>query len=166
MMVSPGTAYFGDNQVALDTNMMVRTVDELNDMPIVFEPGRQVLLRRRRPRGGRRRHPEVAGPGQRQAAGVRPGLPPGRGEQPGRGRRGRKADPADRRRNCPRGRKLDFVMDQSEYVRKAIESLIHEGIIGAVLVSLMILVFLGNWRMTLIASMSLPLADPRRRSSA
>src|SRR6478735_6636157 len=29
---------------------------------------------------------------------------------------------------------------------------------GAILVSLMILVFLGNWRMTLIASMSLPLA--------
>src|SRR5207237_4946794 len=56
------------------------------------------------------------------------------------------------------GTKLDFVMDQSEYVGKAIESLIHEGVIGAILVSLMILVFLGNWRMTLIASMSLPLA--------
>ncbi len=50
------------------------------------------------------------------------------------------------------------MIDQSEYVRKAIESLIHEGIIGAILVSLMILIFLGNWRMTLIASMSLPLA--------
>src|SRR4029079_13831305 len=45
MMVSPGTAYFGDNQVSLDTNMMVRTVDELNDLPIVFEPGRQIYLR-------------------------------------------------------------------------------------------------------------------------
>src|SRR6478735_350704 len=44
MMVSPGTAYFGDNQVSLDTNMMVRAVDDLNDMPITFEPGRQVLL--------------------------------------------------------------------------------------------------------------------------
>src|SRR5262245_26501321 len=44
-MVSPGTAYFADSQVALDTNMMVRTVDELNDMPITFEDGRQILLR-------------------------------------------------------------------------------------------------------------------------
>src|SRR5262249_9810659 len=49
-------------------------------------------------------------------------------------------------------------MDQSTSVRKAIESLIHEGVVGAILVSLMILIFLGNWRMTLIASMSLPLA--------
>ncbi len=45
MMVSPGTAYFGENQVSLDTNMMVRTVDDFNDMPITFEPGRRVLLR-------------------------------------------------------------------------------------------------------------------------
>src|SRR5262245_5534777 len=44
LMVSPVTAYFGDDSVALDTNMMVRTVDELNDIPIRtgFE---QILLR-------------------------------------------------------------------------------------------------------------------------
>src|SRR5205814_7700294 len=54
--------------------------------------------------------------------------------------------------------KLHFVMDQSLYVKEAIMSLIHEGIIGAVLVSIMILIFLGNWRMTMIASMSIPLA--------
>src|SRR5207253_7575215 len=48
--------------------------------------------------------------------------------------------------------------DQSVYVREAIDSLIHEGVIGAVLVSIMILIFLGNWRMTVIASMSIPLA--------
>src|SRR5205823_1735610 len=44
------------------------------------------------------------------------------------------------------------------YVREAIHSLIHEGVIGAVLVAVMILIFLGNWRMTFIASMSIPLA--------
>src|SRR4051794_38244642 len=38
VLVSPGTAYFGDYQVALDTNLMVRTVDELNELPITFEP--------------------------------------------------------------------------------------------------------------------------------
>src|SRR4029450_477223 len=56
------------------------------------------------------------------------------------------------------GSKLEFVIDQSEYVRKAIKSLIHEGVIGAILVSVMILIFLANWKMTLIASMSLPLS--------
>src|SRR5205807_364355 len=61
-------------------------------------------------------------------------------------------------KRLPPGTQLDFVMDQSVYVREAIKSLIHEGVIGAVLVSVMILIFLGNWRMTLIASMSIPLA--------
>src|SRR5262249_41458047 len=61
-------------------------------------------------------------------------------------------------RQLPPGTKLHFVMDQSLYVKEAIHSLIDEGIIGALLVSAMILIFLGNWRMTLIASMSIPLA--------
>ena len=58
---------------------------------------------------------------------------------------------------CPRGTKLAFVMDQTIFVRQAIHSLIQEGIVGAILVSIMILLFLGNWRMTLIASISIPL---------
>ena len=49
-------------------------------------------------------------------------------------------------------------MDQTIFVVEAIHSLIQEGIVGAILVSIMILIFLGNWRMTLIASMSIPLA--------
>src|SRR5207247_11109636 len=43
----------------------------------------------------------------------------------------------------PEGTKLEYVIDQSDYVRKAIESMINEGIIGEILVSLVILIFLG-----------------------
>ncbi|HEU5119218.1 MAG TPA: efflux RND transporter permease subunit, partial [Isosphaeraceae bacterium] len=50
------------------------------------------------------------------------------------------------------------VMDQSVYVKKSIESLVQEGLLGAVLCSLVILVFLGEWRMTAIAVLTLPLA--------
>jgi multidrug efflux pump subunit AcrB len=53
---------------------------------------------------------------------------------------------------------LKLVMDQSIYVRKAIESLAEEGILGAILCSLVILVFLGEWRMTAIAVMTIPVA--------
>jgi multidrug efflux pump subunit AcrB len=53
---------------------------------------------------------------------------------------------------------LQVVMDQSVYVRKAIESLAEEGVLGAVLCALVILVFLGEWRMTLIAVMTIPVA--------
>jgi multidrug efflux pump subunit AcrB len=53
---------------------------------------------------------------------------------------------------------LKLVMDQSIYVRKAIESLAEEGILGALLCSLVILIFLGEWRMTAIAVMTIPVA--------
>ena len=53
---------------------------------------------------------------------------------------------------------LKLVMDQSIYVRHSIESLAEEGILGAILCSLVILVFLGEWRMTIIAVLTVPIA--------
>ena len=53
---------------------------------------------------------------------------------------------------------LKLVMDQSIYVRASISALVQEGLLGAILCSLVILVFLGQWRMTLIAIMTLPLS--------
>jgi multidrug efflux pump subunit AcrB len=53
---------------------------------------------------------------------------------------------------------LSVVMDQSIYVRKSIESLVEEGVLGAVLCSLTILLFLGQWRMTAIAVMTIPIS--------
>lgn len=53
---------------------------------------------------------------------------------------------------------LKLVMDQSVYVRQSIESLMEEGILGALLCSLVILLFLGEWRMTVIAVLTIPIA--------
>src|SRR3954467_5120601 len=53
---------------------------------------------------------------------------------------------------------LKLVMDQSVYVRQSIESLMEEGVLGAVLCSLVILLFLGQWRMTVIAVLTIPIA--------
>jgi hypothetical protein len=44
-MVTPGTAYFGDNQVPLGSKLMVKNVDELNDLPIRMGPGHHIYLR-------------------------------------------------------------------------------------------------------------------------
>ncbi|MEA2744885.1 MAG: hypothetical protein QOG25_3256, partial [Acetobacteraceae bacterium] len=52
--------------------------------------------------------------------------------------------------------KLDF--DQSVFVRAAVENVIHEAIISSILVSVLILVFLGSWRNTVIVSASIPLS--------
>ncbi len=53
---------------------------------------------------------------------------------------------------------LKVVMDQSVYVRASVAALVQEGGIGAVLCSLVILLFLGQWRMTIIAILTLPLS--------
>ena len=48
--------------------------------------------------------------------------------------------------------------DQSLFVRAAISGVLREGVIAAALTALMILLFLGSWRSTLIIALSIPLA--------
>ena len=50
------------------------------------------------------------------------------------------------------------IGDQSMFVRASIQGVIREGVIAAALTSLMILLFLGSWRSTLIVTTSIPLA--------
>ncbi|MGF7149271.1 CzcA family heavy metal efflux pump [Sphingomonas zeicaulis] len=54
--------------------------------------------------------------------------------------------------------KIDPIGDQSLFVEAAVEGVIHEGLIAAALTSLMILLFLGSWRSTVIIALSIPLA--------
>lgn len=58
----------------------------------------------------------------------------------------------------PEGLDLKLVGDQSAFVQEAVSGVIHEGIIAAALTGIMILVFLGSWRSTLIITVSIPLA--------
>jgi multidrug efflux pump subunit AcrB len=52
---------------------------------------------------------------------------------------------------------VDVVSDQSVFVRASVNSVIREGAIAAVLTAVMILLFLGSWRSTLIVALSIPL---------
>ena len=54
--------------------------------------------------------------------------------------------------------KLDPIFDQSVFVRAAVEGVLKEGAIAAGLTALMILIFLGSWRSTLIVAVSIPLS--------
>ncbi|MGA2259092.1 MAG: efflux RND transporter permease subunit, partial [Thermoguttaceae bacterium] len=54
--------------------------------------------------------------------------------------------------------KMELLFDQSVFVRAAIDGVIKEGAIAAGLTALMILVFLGSWRSTLIVAVSIPLS--------
>jgi multidrug efflux pump subunit AcrB len=54
--------------------------------------------------------------------------------------------------------KMDLLFDQSLYVRAAVEGVVKEAGIAAGLTALMILLFLGSWRSTLIVVISIPLS--------
>jgi multidrug efflux pump subunit AcrB len=60
--------------------------------------------------------------------------------------------------SLPEALKIGFIGDQSLFVRGAITGVAYEGIIAALLTSVMILLFLGSWRSTLIIAVSIPLA--------
>ena len=57
----------------------------------------------------------------------------------------------------PDGLKVQQLADQSVFVKEAISCVVREGVTAALLTSLMILLFLGSWRSTLIVSLSIPL---------
>ena len=62
------------------------------------------------------------------------------------------------RDDMPAGMSIHALSDQSIFVRAAIDGVIREGLIAAALTGLMILLFLGSWRSTLIITISIPLS--------
>jgi CzcA family heavy metal efflux pump len=58
----------------------------------------------------------------------------------------------------PDNLRVSLIGDQSLFVSGAIAAVAHEGVIAAALTSVMILLFLGSWRSTVIIAISIPLA--------
>ncbi len=153
-----GDAKFGNTDYAIDSNSLIKPVEQIGDIPLRTKYGNRAYVR------------DVAKPedasfiqtnvvrvnGRRQVY-----IPVYR--QLGSSTlkvvetlRSSLKDFQDRL--VPGDISLKLVMDQSVYVRKSIESLVQEGLLGAVLCSLVILLFLGQLRMTAIAVLTLPLA--------
>ena len=61
-------------------------------------------------------------------------------------------------RAMPEGMKLALISDQSRFVSASIHGVLVEGLIAATLTGLLILLFLGSWRSTLIVTISIPLS--------
>jgi multidrug efflux pump subunit AcrB len=62
------------------------------------------------------------------------------------------------RDQLPEALRIGFIGDQSLFVSSAITGVAYEGIIAALLTSVMILLFLGSWRSTVIIAVSIPLS--------
>src|SRR5882672_4550181 len=71
---------------------------------------------------------------------------------------GIKAKMATLKATLPAALSVNAIGDQSVFVTGAISSVVREGVIAAALTSLMILLFLGSWRSTVIIATSIPLA--------
>ena len=147
-----GDAKFGDTDYALDSNSMYDMVEDMGDIPLRIEHGNAAYLKDVatakdanfiqtnvvRVNGKR----EVYIPVFRQLGASTLGVV-----------ENLKDSLEDMKERLTRsGIDLKLVMDQSVYVRKSIESLAQEGLLGAVLCSLVILIFLGEWRMTVSPS--------------
>jgi len=60
--------------------------------------------------------------------------------------------------DIPKQMAANVVFDQSVYVKEAIKTVLHEGLLGLILTSLMILIFLGSFRATSAVLLSIPLS--------
>jgi len=59
---------------------------------------------------------------------------------------------------APSGMQINELFDQSVFVKQSVEGVLREGAIAAGLTALMILLFLGSWRSTLVVMISIPLS--------
>jgi multidrug efflux pump subunit AcrB len=53
---------------------------------------------------------------------------------------------------------VSFEFDQTKYVTQGVNGVLHEGLLGAILVGVMILLFLRDWRSALVVLLNIPLA--------
>jgi multidrug efflux pump subunit AcrB len=157
-LITPvGTQKIGNFEYAIQLNNAPSALDALGDLPIKSANGGMVYLR--------------------DVAQVRDGNPPQTNIVHVEGGRsvlmlvlkngsvstlaiidGIKQKVEELKSVIPRNLNIALIGDQSLFVNAAVSGVIREGIIAAALTSLMILVFLGSWRSTVIIAISIPLS--------
>ena len=157
LILPSGTAKIGPFEYDVRMNASTRTVPELNDLPVKVVGNSTIYLR--------------------DVANVRDAFAPQTNIVRQDGRRGAlvtvlKAGNASTldvvsgirgvlprvAQTLPPELKILPLADQSIFVRGAINGVLREAVIAACLTGLMILLFLGNWRSTLIIAVSIPLS--------
>ncbi len=156
-IIPAGTAKIGGFEYNIKLNDSPEAIDDLNNLPIKTVNGATIYIR--------------------DVANVRDGFPPQRNEVRVEGRRsvlmsvlksgsastlsiisGVKHALPKLQEALPSSLHIALLNDQSLFVKAAISGVVIEGVIAAALTSLMILLFLGSWRSTVIIATSIPLA--------
>ena len=105
-----------------------------------------------------RRHPDRLRAGQRPPHGLHPGDQARRRLDARGGRAGARQNSPRFQAVLPDDIKVSYEFDQSPYVTRAIGGLAMEGVLGAVLTGLMVLLFLRDWRSAVVVVLNIPLA--------
>ena len=153
-----GLAKIGDTQYTVRTNAMPVSIADLNNIPIKYVNGQTIFLK------------DVGqvhdGWAVQQNLVHQNGLALRATERTQKrqclDRCGRQRRPqgAPDRAAAPPGLQINELFDQSKLVTASIAGVLHEGAIAAGLTGLMILLFLGSWRSTLIVLISISAVDP------
>ena len=157
LVLPSGTTKIGELQYSIGLNASTQTIEELNDIPVRVVNGDPILVR--------------------DVAHVADGFAPQTNIVRQDGRRGSlltvyKAGQSSTitvvddilamlpivATTVPPELKMQPLGDQSVFVRAAVNGVVHEGLIAAGLTGLMILLFLGSWRSTIIIAISIPLS--------
>jgi CzcA family heavy metal efflux pump len=157
LILPTGTAKLGPLEYTVEMNGSPQTIGELNDLPVKTVNGATIYMK--------------------DVAHVRDGFSPQTNIVLSNGQRGvlmsiyktgsaSTIDIVDRVKQmlaynqsaAPEGLHISTFFDQSLYVRASIQGVIREAIIAACLTAIMILLFLGNWKSTLIIAISIPLS--------
>jgi multidrug efflux pump subunit AcrB len=152
-----GTVKVGDTQYTVRTNATPATIDDLNNIPIKVTNGATVFVKDI----GQVRDGSAVQQNIVRADGSRSVLlsviKNGNASTVDVVRQVRQALNVARA-SAPPGMKIEELFDQSVFVNAAVDSVLREGAIAAGLTALMILLFLGSWRSTLVVMISIPLA--------
>jgi len=157
LILPSGTVKIGDVEFSVATNASPSTIEGLNAIPVRTVAGATTFLR--------------------EVANVRDGFSPQTNIVRQNGRRGLLLSALknggastldvvnavkDRLPSLlpllPPSVEVKLLLDQSVFVKAAVQGVVHEALIAAGLTALMLLLFLGNWRTTCIIAVSIPLS--------
>jgi multidrug efflux pump subunit AcrB len=152
-----GTAKIGDKQYSVRTNATPTTIDDLNSIPVKFAGGATVFLKDvGNVRDGNLVQQNVVRENGRRSV-LLSIIKNGNASTVDVVRQVKKALVVARKA-APPGLEINELFDQSVFVTNSVNGVLQEGAIAAALTALMILLFLGSWRSTLVVMVSIPLA--------
>lgn len=157
VLIPAGSAKIGDREYDVKLNSSPEAITSLNDLPIKTTDGTTVYIRDVAfvHEGAAVQTNIVRQNGRRTA--IIPILKSGAASTLDIIDKIKKALP-NIQANAPPGLNIKLLFDQSFFVRASIKGVIIEACIAAALTALMILLFLGSWRSTLIIATSIPLS--------